>query len=273
MPTDLTTARTLLFVPGDKPALFAKAAASGADGYIADLEDAVAPQEKVRARELALEGLAASSGIIRINAAGTPWHDDDVSAVGAARGIQGVILPMSEEVGVVRTVARRLSGIPLLLLVESARGIRDVDRLAAVDGVTRLVFGNLDYALDTGIEPRSEDEVELLFARSAMTVASRAAGLPGPMDGVLGDFRNDALLRRRTARAWDLGFRGKLCIHPRQVSVVHDAVRPSEEEVAWAQRIVDGAGHLDGAAVQVDGQMVDRPVLLKARDLLARSGF
>ena len=272
MTTHLATARTLLFVPGNKPALFAKAAASGADAYIADLEDAVAPDDKVRARQLALEGLEMSPGIIRINAAGTPWHDDDVSAVGRARGVDGVMLPMSEDVGVVRTVARRLAGIPLLLLVESALGIRDAGALAAVDGVTRLAFGNLDYALDTWIEPRSDDEDELLFARSALTVASRAAGLPGPIDGVLGDFKNDALLRRRTARAWDLGYRGKLCIHPRQVAVVHDAVRPSEDEVVWAQRIVDGAGHLGGAAVQVDGQMVDRPVLLKARDLLARAG-
>lgn len=272
MPTNLATARTLLFVPGNKPALFMKAAGSGADGYIADLEDAVAPADKVKARQLALEGVEMSPGIIRINAAGTPWHDDDLSAVVRARGVEGVMLPGTEDAGVVRTVARRLAGIPLLLLVESALGIRDAGALAAVAGVTRLVFGNLDFALDTGIEPRTEDENELLYARSALAIASRAAGLPGPIDGVLGDFKNDELLARRTARAWDLGFRGKLCIHPRQVAVVHEAVRPSDDDVAWARQIVDGAGHLDGAAVQVDGEMVDRPVLQKARDLLARVG-
>lgn len=272
MPTNLVTARTLLFVPGDKPALFAKAAASGADGYIADLEDAVAPERKQDARRLALEGLASMPGILRINAAGTPWHDDDLRAVAGAPGVEGVMLPMSQDVEVVRTVVDVLGGRPLLLLVESALGIREAGALAAVPGVTRLVFGNLDFALDAGIEPRSADEDELLLARSTLTLASRAAGLPGPMDGVLGDFKNDELLRRRTARAWDLGFRGKLCIHPRQVAVVHDAIRPSETELAWARRIVEGAGHLEGAAVQVDGEMVDRPVLLKARGLLARAG-
>lgn len=272
MTTPLATARTLLFVPGSKPDLFAKAAAAGADGFIADLEDAVGADDKVRARKLALQGLELTPGVIRINAHGTQWHDEDLDAVAKARGVTGVMLPNSEDAAVVKSVARRLAGIPLLLLVESARGIRDAAQLAEVSGVTRLVFGNLDFALDAGIEPRSDDEDELLHARSTLVIASRAAGLPGPMDGVLGDFKNDELLRRRTARAFDLGFRGKLCIHPRQVQVVHEAVRPSDDDVAWARRIVDGAGHLEGAAIQVDGEMVDRPVLLKARELIARAG-
>ncbi|WP_134324334.1 HpcH/HpaI aldolase/citrate lyase family protein [Cumulibacter soli] len=269
--TALATARTLLFVPGNKPALFGKAAGSGADCYIADLEDAVAPADKEQARSAALDGLAGTPGLIRINAAGTAWHDDDLQAIALAPGVQGVMLPMAEDVDAVRRVSDRLAGIPLVLLVETARGIRDAGMLAQVPGVTRLAFGNLDFALDAGIEPRTDDEDELLYARSALTLAARAAGLPGPVDGVLGDFKNTDLLRRRTTRAWDLGFRGKLCIHPSQVAVVHDAVRPSEDEVAWASRIVDGAGDLDGAAVQVDGEMVDRPVLLKAQDLLARA--
>lgn len=270
MSFDLATARTLLFVPGDKPDLFAKAAGAGADGFIADLEDAVAPERKVHARQLALEGLELTAGMIRINAAGTPWHDDDIDAVAKGKGVEGVMLPKAEDARVVRQVARRLAGIPLLLLVESARGIRDAAELAQVPGVTRLSFGNLDFALDAGIEPRSDDEDELLYARSALTIASRAAGLPGPIDGVVGDFRNDELLARRTRRAFDLGFRGKLCIHPKQVKVVLDAISPSADEIAWAHKIVDGAGDLQGAAVQVDGEMVDRPVLLKAREILAR---
>ncbi|WP_153502669.1 HpcH/HpaI aldolase/citrate lyase family protein [Cumulibacter manganitolerans] len=271
MTTTIADARTLLFVPGGKPELFAKAAASGADGFIADLEDAVAPEAKDAARALAVEGLAQAPGVVRINAVGTPWHNADLAAVAGAPGVTGVMLPKAEDAEAVRAVAERLAGTPLLLLVESALGVRDVAALAQVPGVTRLSFGNLDFALDAGIEPRSDDEDELLFARSAITLASRAAGLPGPMDGVLGDFRNDDLMARRTRRAFDLGFRGKLCIHPRQVAVVHEAIAPSEEEVAWARRIVDGAGALEGAAVQVDGEMVDRPVLLKARDILARA--
>lgn len=271
MTTDIATARTLLFVPGTKPELFAKAASAGADGYIADLEDAVAPADKERARELTLAGLAEVPGVVRINAAGTPWHDDDLTAVSQAPGVAAVMLPKAEDADVVRAVAARLGGIPLLLLIESARGVRDAGALATLDGVTRLAFGNLDFALDAGIEPRSDDEDELLYARSTITTASRAAGLPGPIDGVVGDFKNDELLGRRTRRAFDLGFRGKLCIHPKQVAVVHAAIAPSADEVAWARRIVDGAGDLEGAAVQIDREMVDRPVLLKARDILTRA--
>lgn len=273
MTVNLATARTLLFVPGHKSELFAKAAASEADGFIADLEDAVAPEDKTRARQVALEGLDLTPGLIRINAAGTPWHDDDLDAVAGRRGVLGVILPKAEDLKEVRRVARRLAGAPLLLLVESARGIRDATDLAVLRGVTRLCFGNLDYALDTGIEARSDLEDELLHARSTLVMASRAAGLPGPIDGVVPDFRNEELLTARTRRAFDLGFRGKLCIHPSQVGVVHRAIMPDDEEIAWAHKIVDGAGDLQGAAVQVDGEMVDRPVLLKAREILQRANF
>lgn len=267
----VATARTMLFVPGDKPALFAKAAASGADAYIADLEDAVAPAGKEQARAATVEGVASAPGVVRINAAGTPWHDDDLAAVRRADGVTGVLLPKAERADVVAAVAGALDGLPLILLVESALGVRDAAALAQVPGVSRLCFGNLDFALDAGIEPRSDDEDELLYARSAIVTASRAAGLPGPLDGIVGDFKNAELLTRRTRRAFDLGFRGKLCIHPSQVAVVHDAILPADEEIAWARRIVDGAGDLQGAAVQVDGEMVDRPVLLKARDILTRA--
>ena len=130
MTIDLASARTLLFVPGTKPQLFAKAAGSGADGYIADLEDAVAPDAKDDARAATLDGVRQTPGIVRINAAGTPWHRADLEAVAEAPGVAGVMLPKSEDVDVVRSVAARLAGVPLLLLVESARGIRDVADLA-----------------------------------------------------------------------------------------------------------------------------------------------
>lgn len=273
MTINLATARTLLFVPGQKPELFAKAASAGADGFIADLEDAVAPNDKVHARQLALEGLEMTPGVVRINAAGTPWHDDDLEAVARRPGVLGVLLPKAENPKDVRRVARHLAGLPLLLLVESARGVRDAAELAAMHGVTRLCFGNLDYALDCGIEARSELEDELLHARSTLVMASRAAGLPGPIDGVVPDLRNDELLTARTRRAFDLGFRGKLCIHPAQVGVIHRAIMPEDDELAWAHKIIDGAGDLQGAAVQVDGEMVDRPVLLKAREILQRANF
>ncbi|GAB3311410.1 HpcH/HpaI aldolase/citrate lyase family protein [Epidermidibacterium keratini] len=268
---EIAQARTLLFVPGTRPDRFAKAAASGADGIICDLEDAVAPDDKDTARKSVISAIAQTPGIVRINSAETPWYADDLAAVAAHDDVTGVLLPKADDPEVVAATAEALGGRPLLLLIESARGIRDIDTIAQVPGVSRLIFGNLDYALDAGVTVRSDDEDELLVARSRVVIASRAADLPAPLDGVIADIDNDDLLRRRTTRALDLGFGGRVCIHPRQIDIVHDAVRPSDDEIAWAQRIVETASASAGAAVKVDGQMVDRPVLVRAERIIERA--
>lgn len=268
---EIAHARTLLFVPGTRPDRFAKAAASGADGIICDLEDAVAPDDKRDARESVMAAIAQTPGIVRINSADTPWYAEDLAAVVDNEHVTGVLLPKADDLDVIAETATALDGLPLLLLIESARAIRDVDQIAQVPGVSRLVFGNLDYALDTGVTVRNDDEDELLVARSRVVIASRAADLPAPFDGVIPDIDNDDLLRRRTARALDLGFGGRVCIHPRQIDIVHDALRPSDDEIAWAVRILDAASESFGAAVKVDGQMVDRPVLLRAERVIERA--
>jgi citrate lyase subunit beta/citryl-CoA lyase len=131
-----------------------------------------------------------------------------------------------------------------------------------------LAFGNLDFAADCGLRVTGPDEPELLLARTQLTVVSRAAGLPGPVDGVTVEVRDLGATARDAARAVDLGFSGKLCVHPAQVSVVHDAFAPPADQVEWATRVV---GAVDGGVAVVDGLMVDAPVVLRARRILDRS--
>ncbi|MEE1754445.1 HpcH/HpaI aldolase/citrate lyase family protein [Streptomyces sp. SP18CS02] len=262
---------TLLFVPGDRPERFLKAAACDAGGVLVDLEDAVAPEGKARARDAAVAWLAAHDGYLRINAVDTPWYDEDMAALAAARRLRGVVLPKSATADQVAGTVRGLpAGVPLLALVESALGVREAAAIAGLSGVARLLFGSIDFALDAGITPSEPDEPELLWARSALVVASKAAGLPAPLDGVYTRLEDEAGLMASSRRSRQLGFGGRLCVHPRQVEPVHRAWRPTEAERDWARRVVAAAGESGGAAVRVDGQMIDRPRLELARSLLSR---
>ena len=155
--------------------------------------------------------------------------------------------------------------MPVIALVESALGIVRAHELASAAGVSRLAFGHLDYAVDLGSGNGRE---AVLLARSTLVIASRAAGLPGPIDGVTTALDDAAVLTDDLAYARDLGLTGKLLIHPKQVEPTHAAHRPSDEEVAWAQRVIEAAAA--GGAVRVDGDMVDAPVVARAHDILTR---
>jgi len=263
--TDAAPARTYLFVPGARPERFAKALAAGADAVILDLEDAVAPADKPAARAAVAAALPlAQRVLVRINAAATPWHDEDL-ALCARAGIGGVVLPKAEEpaaIGRVREVAG--ASVPIYPLIETAQGLWNALAIARAPGVARLLFGAIDFQLDVGLT----DE-DLVYHRSQLALVSRLAGLPAPVDGVTTALDDEAALSHDVARARRLGFGGKLCIHPKQVAFVNAAFRPTSEEVAWAQRVVAADAAAGGAAVAVDGKMVDRPVLLKAREILA----
>ncbi|MEU9546962.1 HpcH/HpaI aldolase/citrate lyase family protein [Streptomyces mirabilis] len=265
----IADARSFLFVPGSRPDRFAKAQNSHADIVILDLEDAVAPQDKSDARAAVVGWLAKHPAVVRINAVGTPWHQEDLAALNAAEHLLGVMLPKAESSDEVYATSVALHGVPLLALVETAKGIRDAAQVAETVGVVRLAFGSYDFCRDAGVTNSSGDERELLLARSTLVIASRAAGLPGPVDGVQGDIADESGLLASTRRAADLGFTAKLCIHPAQLHSVHEALRPGEEELAWARRVLQVAGDSAGAAVRVDGQMIDKPRLDLARRLLA----
>ncbi|QSI31866.1 CoA ester lyase [Variovorax sp. RKNM96] len=278
MKSPLALARTFLFVPADRPERHARALATGTGGVIVDLEDAVAPERKMSAREGLVASFAALPGagrqrlLVRINASGTPWYDDDRKAVAAwvAQGlIAGVVLPKAERAEDLRLLAEAVGPKGLLIpLLESAAGLAAVDELAAVPQVLRLAFGNLDFQADVGLACDA-DEAELVPVRLALLLATRRAGLPAPIDGVTVDWRDAQRLAIDTARARRGGFGAKLCIHPDQVAPVHAALGPSLEELAWARRVIDAIGSAGGGVVSLDGRMVDAPVVRLAERLLA----
>ncbi len=256
--------RSYLFVPGNRPERFAKALASGAHAVIVDLEDAVPLAQKDAARAAVAEWLSpAQPVLVRINAAGTPWFDDDVRLC-ESPGLGGIVLPKAESAEAIDAIRSRLGAkVPVLPLIESARGMWNILAVARSAGVARLVFGSIDYQADMGI---SDDE--LVHARSRIVLASRVAEISPPVDGVTTAIDDAVVLQRDARRARSLGFGAKLCIHPKQVALVNDAFRPTDEEIAWARRVVEADAAAKGAAIAVDGKMVDRPVLLTARAIL-----
>lgn len=261
--------RTYLFVPGDRPERFAKALASSADAVVLDLEDAVAAGAKDAARASVAQALAsdASRLVVRINDAGTPWYAADLAMLAATRA-PTVMLPKSERVADIAHVRAACPAIAVLALVESARGVLAAEALAAAPSVQRLVFGTIDFALDLDLPG---DPVGLDHAASHLALASRAAGIAPPVAGVTTAIDDEALLLADLARARAHGFAAKLCIHPKQVAPIHAALAPSAAERAWAERVLAAAAAAGGAAVQLDGRMIDKPIIERARRLVARA--
>lgn len=272
----IALARSFLFVPANRPERYAKALASGAGAVIIDLEDAVAPDGKKAARAQLVGGLAAmpvsdrARVLVRINAGGTPWHEDDLLLVGrlAKEGLGGVVLPKLETVAELGRVAAAAGpACALLPMLESATGLAALDMLAAGPGVTRLVFGNLDFQADLGMAC-GPDEAELQPVRLALVLASRRAGLATPVDGVTPGTGDLVQAQRDAERSRRSGFGAKLCIHPMQVAVVNTALGPTAAELDWAQRVVEASRNAVGVTT-LDGRMVDAPVLRLAQRTLA----
>lgn len=260
-------ARSMLFVPGDRPERFAKAVATGADAIIIDLEDAVAPQNKPTALANALEWLGGNNeAIVRVNSVGTPWHDAEVAALAATSAV--VMVPKSDAVADLATVQTVLGGTRIIALVETARGIRDADAVAEAPGVLRLALGNVDLSAELGIDPASH--AALAYSRGRLIVASAAAGIAPPVDGVTTALDSDGALVLDLAVTRELGFGGKLCIHPRQVAPVNEAMRPTEAELAWARRVVEATESTEGGVSVMDGAMIDAPVVARANRILKR---
>jgi citrate lyase subunit beta/citryl-CoA lyase len=263
--------RSYLFVPANRPEMFDKACRAGAHAVIIDLEDAVPFADKAQARAalaawLASDHRPAQPVVIRINGADTGWFADDLALCGAP-GVSGVVLSKAEGVDAIERVTRA-GAAAVLPLIESAAGFDNVRAIAQAPGVARLLFGSIDFQLDLGI--RGERE-ELLFFRSQLVLVSRLAGLQAPVDGVSTAINDPARLALDALHARQMGFGGKLCIHPKQVPEVNRAFGPGEEELAWARRVLAAAAASGGAAVAVDGKMVDRPVILRAQQIVDES--
>lgn len=265
----LAQARSLLFVPGNRPERFAKALASGADAVVLDLEDAVPAAAKPEARSAIAQQwgvlkVAVAPVVVRINAPASEAGEADLAWLRGLEGVAAVMLPKAEAAAHVGLVIQAAPQAAVLPLIESAAGYAALAEVAGAPGVLRLAVGNIDFAADVGLRC-SEDERELAPLRFAVAVQTRLARLAPAIDGVTVAFDDEARLRTDTQRALSFGFGGKLCIHPRQVAVVHDAMRPTDDELAWARRVLDADAAAQGAAVQLDGRMVDLPVVLQAR--------
>lgn len=261
--------RSYLFSPGDRPNLFAKAMDSAADAVILDLEDAVADREKERARREVAMWLSPERAVyVRVNGAAASLLDLDLAAV-SRPGLVGVVLPKAEtrdQLAVVR--ARTPRGTRIIPLVETARGLWNVRELAECEDVERLAFGSIDFKLDVGI---GGDDLELLYARSHLVTASRVAGGMSPLDGVTTALGDADRLEVDIDRARRLGFGGKLCIHPSQADPVNQGFGPSSAEVAWAKRVRDAAEASGMGVARLDGEMIDRPVIEQAGEVLRRA--
>jgi len=270
--TQLSRARSFLFVPGNRPERFAKALASGADAVIVDLEDAVPLDTKDVARAALLCAWSAFDAgqrarlLVRVNPAGTPWHEADLAALANLPGLGALMLPKAENPQQLEH-AFMASGVPVLPLIESAEGVGQMDGIARAQGVLRLGLGHIDLQADLGMRC-GPDEAELAPIRLAMVVASRRANLPAPVDGVTTATTDADVLARDAQRSRRFGLGAKLCIHPAQVAGVHQALAPTEAECAWAQRVLAAESAAGGGAFSVDGKMVDPPVLLLARHIL-----
>jgi citrate lyase subunit beta/citryl-CoA lyase len=259
---NVAAARSFLFVPGHRPDRFAKAEAAGADVVVLDLEDAVGAGLKAQARENVRAWLEAGhEAVVRINAADTPWFTEDVAVAGMLA--TAVMVPKAED----PDMLGQLSDVAIIPLLETALGIaRSVD-LCGAPAVIRAAFGSVDLAAELGVDHRSQDA--LRHARSAVVLAAAAEGRPGPIDGVTTTLDDEGALTADIGAAITLGFSGKLCIHPRQVDPVNRAFTPSDADVQWARDVLASSSG-DGSVVVLNGQMIDRPVLLRAERILAR---
>ncbi|MDR5765868.1 MULTISPECIES: CoA ester lyase [unclassified Caballeronia] len=260
------THRSFLFVPGNKPERFDKALASGAHAVIIDLEDAVAPDDKVEARHMIADYLSPGREVfLRVNARGTPWFEQD-ALLCKLPGVRGVVLPKAESASDVTDLVSLVKAkIPVYPLIESAHGMWDSLQIAKAPFVKQLMFGTLDFMVDMNMEL---ENAELNSYRAQLSTVSRVAGIRAPIDGVTTDINDVEGLTRDTLNGKRWGFAGKLCIHPKQVGTVNSSYAPSESDINWAKRVLEAFRISAGGAVSVDGKMVDKPVVLRAQSLL-----
>ena len=280
--------RTALFVPATRPDRVDKALGAGADVVIIDLEDAVAQALKSEAREAARKKViehAPRRLMVRVNALGSGYNQDDLQAIVSASPA-GIMLPKVESVEHVREIHERLLGcerhgglqpgsLGVVALIESARGVQNIFRIVSETTEPArtflAAFGAADYSLDMGLDV-SRDGAELHYPRSRIAVACRAAGREPPIDTpFMIDLKDLDGLRADARRAKQLGFQGKLCIHPSHVGPCNEIFSPTAEEIQYARRVVEAfeKSEAEGVgALQLDGKFIDTPVVERSRRMI-----
>jgi citrate lyase subunit beta/citryl-CoA lyase len=284
--------RSFLFAPGNVARRVEKALTLDADVVIVDLEDSVAVSEKAATRKLVAEALKRprrARGYLRVNAASTPFcYGDLVETI--HKGVEGVLLPKVESAAELHAIdwliaaLEREQGLPegsidLIPQVETAAGVQRIERIVQARNlrqykapwrVKRVAFGAGDFANDVGLSV-SADEPELAEARARIVMICRAAGLENPLDSPWFHMKDAEGFKRALERSRRSGFQGRLCIHPDQIAPVNAAYLPSAEELAQAERIVAAFREAEAkgaAAIQLDGQMIDYPIVHRARALI-----
>ncbi len=272
--------RTVLFSPGDQPELLEKAPKSGADVVVFDLEDAVAPSAKETARD-AVRGVASDSDFdcelcVRINPLDSDGHQDLDALESVLEQVDSLMLPKVSSADDVRELVDSLtetgSSVPILALLETSRGVLAAEDIAAVDSVDALLLGAEDLSADVGLT-RTSEGTEILYARQHVVLAANSHDIDA-IDTLYTDFQDRDGLAGDTAFAVELGFDGKMAIHPAQVTVINDQFTPDEERIEWAREVLAARSEAEqeGRGVfSVDGEMIDAPLIAQAEDVVSRA--
>jgi citrate lyase subunit beta/citryl-CoA lyase len=265
---------SLLFCPGTRPDRAIKLPLTGADVGVIDLEDAVAAPGKDEARKGAATAAAELAAthpdfpcVIRINKTGSQWYDDDIKLLAGLR-LAGVVLPKVESADDISALRERVD-LPIIAGIETALGVTQLERILAGAAPHALYFGAEDLAADLD-GTRTEEGLEVLYARSHVTLHARVAGVAA-IDQVVVQLDNDDLFERDAATGRSLGYQGKICLHPRQVPLANRIFRPSSAEIAAARRLVaayETEAASGGGVIRLDGEMVDEPMVRRAQNLL-----
>src|SRR5690606_35764275 len=266
--------RSLMFTPGTNKERLLKSVSSEADALLWDLEDAVHPDEKAAARAVIQEALdeledkPAKPIFLRVNQYGTEWYAEDVK-LARHENVNGIMLPKAESA---RQVQETWDGIgangELIVLVETAAGIVRLEDIFSNPNVSGVAFGAIDYAVDADLT-LTEAGLEAIYARSRIVTYAKAAGIDGIYDTVFADIHNTESLQKRAVSARALGFNGQMAVHPKQIETIHEVYSPSREDIDWAVKVLHHAEHeAKGAGVfMLDGKMVDRPIIEKAKQI------
>ena len=274
--TPLGFSTNFLFVPGTRPERFLKALDSGASAVVLDLEDAVAEEDKDTARTAIRNAWPQFSEeqkqrlVIRTNSPGSKFYSADLILAQELK-VSCLLIPKSESLDQINGAALVLPNAAIIPMIETAIGLDRLREIANSNQVLRLALGNLDLQADLGMVCDSQ-ESELQTARYQIVLASRVAQIAPPIDGVTPSTDDLPRISDDAQRAKRMGFGAKLCIHPKQVAIVQTAFMPTEEELTWAQRVIDADQASNGGAVKLDGRMIDRPVVLLAKRTLAVAG-
>lgn len=279
MPDSLQLCRSILFVPGSVQKRIGKAANIPADAIVFDLEDAVSPSEKIAARQrvvVALESGAFSSKqvIVRVNGISTPWFEEDIKAM-VAVGHTAIMLPKCESAADIKTAKSFFNNaeIPLFVIIETAKGVLAAPTISsALTALDSVCFGHVDFAADMALNDADANEGVIYHSRCQVALAVRAFDAL-PIDNVCLDVSDEKTIREDALMGLKLGYAGKLCIHPYQVSIVNDVYTPTLEQVEKAKAILaawDEAQQQGQGVFVFQNKMIDLPVIRAQQSILMR---